>query len=71
MVTLTWCTGLWKLLRDGSPVKVTINQENMVMVPFTNERVVPNKMITILFGQRVLVAKEFKYLGVRLDDKLN
>jgi ribonuclease HI len=56
-----WCS------REG----LTVNPAKTVMVPFTNKRIVLNENLPILLGQRVQVAKEFKYLGVRLDDKLS
>uniref|UniRef100_A0A1B6LSC1 Reverse transcriptase domain-containing protein n=1 Tax=Graphocephala atropunctata TaxID=36148 RepID=A0A1B6LSC1_9HEMI len=49
---------------------LSVNPTKTVMVPFTNQRNAEIETAPKLFGGDILVAKEFKYLGVRLDQKL-
>lgn len=56
-----WCTS----------EELTDNPAKTVMVPFTNKAVVLNEMLSVLFGQKVLVTKEIQNLEIRLVNKLN
>lgn len=46
------------------------NPLKTVMVTFTKQNIMEVTRRSILFGERVHVAQEFNYLGIRLDDKL-
>ncbi|XP_054281228.1 uncharacterized protein LOC128998898 [Macrosteles quadrilineatus] len=47
-----------------------VNPMKTVMVPFTRKRNVDIARVPTLFGNQIQVKREFKYLGIRLDDKL-
>nr|CAH7724524.1 unnamed protein product [Callosobruchus chinensis] len=49
---------------------LSVNTSKAIMVPFTKQRNAKITRAPILFGNETEVAREVKYLGIKLDDKL-
>nr|CAH7739178.1 unnamed protein product [Callosobruchus chinensis] len=49
---------------------LSVNPSKTIMVPFTKRRNAKITRASILFGNQIEVAREVKYLGIKLDDKL-
>jgi hypothetical protein len=69
--TMDLMQGALKIVEDWCNVEdLIVNPRKTALIPFTRKRRDKNITTPILFGERLAVLREVKYLGVILDDKL-